>query len=89
MAAANAALGALANSANSYGLGHAIGLDARETPLVTTGDTSRLSANATLALRVIVHAGGRGVALAGTVHISDKETMWLAKGNSNLVQLTT
>jgi Xaa-Pro aminopeptidase len=65
LARANAALedNELRASANAYGLGHGIGLDAEEAPFVVAGASERLVAGTTLALRVIGHSAGHGIAL--------------------------
>ena len=64
-ARANAALDdpELRASANAYGLGHGIGLDAEEAPFITTGSNELLVEGATLALRIIGHRAGHGIAL--------------------------
>ena len=50
-------------SANAYGLGHGIGLDAEEAPYIVAGSKERLVEGATLVLRVIGHSAGHGIAL--------------------------
>lgn len=58
---------ALVDVAGTYGVGHGIGLDSEEMPLVREGGTEAVAENATLALRVILHGNQHGVAVAQTV----------------------
>ena len=73
-AAARAALGAgalgagaLGASAAGYGFGNGVGLDENEAPAIAPGVEETVSDRAALALRVLGHEGGRGVALAETL----------------------
>jgi Xaa-Pro aminopeptidase len=50
-------------SASAYGYGHGIGLDAEEAPYVLAESEERIDEGAALALRVIGHSGGQGIAL--------------------------
>jgi Xaa-Pro aminopeptidase len=50
-------------SARAYGYGHGIGLDPEEAPFVGPESDERLVEGASLALRVIAHAAGQGIAL--------------------------
>jgi len=50
-------------SARSYGYGHGIGLDPEEAPFIAAHSDERLVEGASLALRVIAHAAGHGIAL--------------------------
>jgi Xaa-Pro aminopeptidase len=54
-------------SANAYGYGHGIGLDAEEAPCVLAGSEERIVDGAALALRVIGHSGGQGIAMGHVV----------------------
>jgi Xaa-Pro aminopeptidase len=54
-------------SARSYGYGHGIGLDPEEAPFIVAQSDERLAEGASLALRVIAHAGGQGIALGQPV----------------------
>jgi Xaa-Pro aminopeptidase len=54
-------------SAGAYGYGHGIGLDAEEVPYVLAGSNERIVEGAALALRVIGHSGGRGIALGHVI----------------------
>jgi Xaa-Pro aminopeptidase len=56
-------------SANAYGYGHAIGLDAEEPPYVLARSEERIDEGAALALRVIGHSGGRGIALGHMIMV--------------------
>jgi Xaa-Pro aminopeptidase len=58
---------ALCASANAYGFGHGIGLDLEEAPMIGTDGHQRLAENATLALRVVAHANGEGIAFGQVV----------------------
>jgi Xaa-Pro aminopeptidase len=53
----------LRTSAGAYGYGHGIGLDAEEPPHLTQGSDERIVDGAALALRVIGHRAGQGIAL--------------------------
>lgn len=74
-AAAANALGdrALAGTAGAYGFGHGIGLDAEEAPVLRDGGADVVASDATLALRVILHGSGLGVAVAQTVLVGANE----------------
>lgn len=63
----------LVDSARGYGFGCGIGFDAEETPAIARGSHDVVSPRSALALRVIVHEDGIGVALAGTLHLRDGE----------------
>jgi Xaa-Pro aminopeptidase len=58
---------ALVKVGGSYGFGHGIGLDAEEMPVVARGVQDAVAADATLALRVVLHGNGQGAAVAQTV----------------------
>jgi Xaa-Pro aminopeptidase len=58
---------ALCASARAYGYGHGIGLDPEETPFVVPGSDERVVEGATLALRVIGHSAGQGIATGQVV----------------------
>jgi Xaa-Pro aminopeptidase len=57
-------------SAESYGFGHGIGLDAEEPPFIIAASDHCLVAGATLALRVVAHGDGQGIALGQVVVVS-------------------
>lgn len=65
--AAAAALDGLANSADRYGFGHGIGLDADEAPIIAAGSAQKLLPDSTLGLHLIVHAGAIGLAVGQTI----------------------
>jgi Xaa-Pro aminopeptidase len=54
-------------SARAYGYGHGIGLDAEEPPYVVAGSDERILDGTGLALRVIGHRGGQGIALGAMI----------------------
>ena len=54
-------------SARAYGYGHGIGLDPEEAPFIVPEGDERLVEGASLALRVIAHAAGQGIALGQQV----------------------
>jgi Xaa-Pro aminopeptidase len=81
------ALGDAAASAKGYGLGNGIGLDVCEGPIIGVGGTARLVLDSTLALRVLAHAGGCGVALARTVHVTETGASILTPAPTDLVQV--
>ena len=58
-------------SACGYGYGSGIGLDAGEAPCITGESGDLLPARAALALRVVAHETGAGIALARTLHLRD------------------
>jgi Xaa-Pro aminopeptidase len=60
-------LNGLADSAALYGLGHGIGLDADEAPIIDKAATGKLQADSTLGLHLIVHAGKLGLAVGQTI----------------------
>jgi Xaa-Pro aminopeptidase len=62
---------ALRVSARAYGYGNGIGLDAEEAPLVAPDVADVVANNAALALRVIGHTQGLGIALGETVLVGD------------------
>ena len=66
-AAASDKLNGLADSAALYGLGHGIGLDADEAPIIDRTATGKLQPDSTLGLHLIVHAGSLGIAVGQTV----------------------
>lgn len=86
---ARAALGEAASAAGRYGYGNAIGLDADEAPVISGASGGRLVEGSTLALRVITHAGGRGVALARTVHVTAQGAVALGSGDTSLAAVGT
>jgi Xaa-Pro aminopeptidase len=57
----------LCASANAYGYGHGIGLDAEEAPFIVAGSDQRIVDGAALALRVIGHIEGQGIAVGQVV----------------------
>ena len=57
-------------TARRYGYGNGIGLDAEEMPLITAGSTDTIVDHAALALRVIGHTNGLGIATGGTALVS-------------------
>jgi len=59
------------SSAEIYGLGNGIGLDLEEAPTLRAGGSERLQTNVTLALRVILHAQGHGVAIARMLRVRE------------------
>ena len=66
-AAASDKLDGLAGSAALYGLGHGIGLDADEAPIIDKGASGKLQPDSTLGLHLIVHAGRLGIAVGQTI----------------------
>jgi Xaa-Pro aminopeptidase len=74
--AAEAALAdtALTLAARSYGFGNGIGLDAEETPVIRSENSGTLAKDSALALRVIAHADGMGVALGESIFVADGKT---------------
>jgi Xaa-Pro aminopeptidase len=65
-------------SARAYGYGHGIGLDPEEAPFIVPDGDERLVAGASLALRVVAHAAGPGIALGQQVVVG-------TNGNESLV----
>jgi len=59
------------SSAEVYGLGNGIGLDLEEAPTLHAGGSERLQTDMILALRVILHAQGDGVAIASTLRVRE------------------
>ena len=59
-------------AAASYGLGGGIGLDASEGFAISPQDDAIIAANATVALRVILHTRDGGVAVTRGMHTSDQ-----------------
>ncbi len=57
----------LMKSAGGYGLGNGVGLDADEFPRIEVGSPDMIADHSTLALRLIGHANGTGIALAETL----------------------
>jgi Xaa-Pro aminopeptidase len=53
-------------SAEAYGLGHGIGLDIDELPLIREDSPDTVGRDQAIALHVVVHAGGYGVAVGQT-----------------------
>lgn len=53
-------------SASAYGLGHGIGLDVDELPLIREDSADIVLRDAAIALHVVVHTGGYGVAVGTT-----------------------
>jgi Xaa-Pro aminopeptidase len=68
-------------SARAYGFGQGIGLDADEPPYVTSDSGERIAAGTSLALRVIGHRGGQGVALGAMLIVG-------THGNEMLIEAT-
>jgi Xaa-Pro dipeptidase len=66
-AAASEKLNGLTDAASLYGLGHGIGLDADEAPIIEKGATGKLQPDSTLGLHLIVHAGTLGLAVGQTI----------------------
>jgi len=60
------------SSAEIYGLGNGIGLDLEEAPTLQAGGSERLQTDATLALRIILHAQTDGVAIASTLRVREQ-----------------
>jgi Xaa-Pro aminopeptidase len=60
---------ALRASAKAYGYVNGIGLDLEEAPLIGPQGDERLIENATLALRVIGHSNGQGIALGQVIAV--------------------
>jgi methionyl aminopeptidase len=58
---------ALCASAKAYGFGHGIGLDPEEAPMLGPRGDDCLVENATMALRVIGHSNGHGIALGQVI----------------------
>jgi len=56
-------------SASAYGYGHVIGLDAEEPPYVLAAGEDRIDEGVALALRVIGHSGGQGIALGHVIMV--------------------
>ena len=74
-------------AAKQYGLGHGIGLDAEETPLVRLGEEAVVPDRATLALHVVLHAGeGRGAIAGQTVAVGPTGSTVLTGGVDELVE---
>ena len=65
---------ALLASARSYGFGNGVGLDLDETPYVTSESTLTIADNSTLALRIIGHANGLGIAAGETILVRSGQT---------------
>lgn len=83
-ASARTALGDAHASAASYGLGNGIGLDINEAPLITGASGARYADGSVVALRVMAHAGGHGVALARTLHVTGTGAIDLGGGDMAL-----
>ena len=58
-------------SAKAYGYGSGVGLDAAEFPVICIGSRQRTPTRGALALRVIAHEDGAGLALAQTIQCVD------------------
>ena len=58
----------LRDAAGGYGYGSGVGLDLAEAPFIARDGDERLPERGALALRVIAHENGAGIALARTVH---------------------
>lgn len=71
--AARVALGdeAIVASAAGYGLGAGVGLETEETPRIALDSADDIADRSAIALRVIAHSNGRGVALAETIVARD------------------
>lgn len=86
-ASARTALGDAHATAQSYGLGNGIGLDVNEQPVISGSSGARYVDGSTVALRVLAHAGGRGVAVARTLQISSGGAVCLGSGLTALERL--
>lgn len=67
--AAQMQLGAALDGALVYGLGHGIGLDAEESPVIKAEAADKLQDGDTLALRVVLHGADSGAIVARTVQV--------------------
>jgi Xaa-Pro aminopeptidase len=79
----------LAMSASAYGYGHGIGLDPEEDPVIGPAGRGILADGATLALRVICHKDGRGIACGQTVLVRDGGGESLVRAPSLVTSLVT
>lgn len=86
-ASARTALGDAHATAQSYGLGNGIGLDINEAPVISGASGARYAQGSTVALRVIAHSRGHGVAIARTLHITTDGAVCLGSGTGGLERL--
>lgn len=86
-ASARTALGEAHATAQSYGLGNGIGLDVNEAPAISGASGARYVEGSTVALRVLAHAGGSGVAVARTLQIGSAGAACLGSGHTALDRL--
>ena len=61
----------LRSSARAYGLGHGIGLDPEEAPIIVAGNDTPLRAGTSLVLQVIGRSAGESIAFGETVLVGD------------------
>jgi Xaa-Pro aminopeptidase len=61
----------LRRAAQAYGYGNGIGLDAEEAPMIAQDFSDAIANNAALALRMIGHAQGLGIAIGETILVRD------------------
>ena len=71
--------------AANYGLGGGIGLDASEGFSISPQETSVIEANATIALRVILHGPEGGVAVTRSLHATDQGVQLLSRRDGLII----
>ena len=86
-ASARTALGDAHATAAGYGLGNGIGLDVNEAPTISGASGARYVDGSAVALRVMAHVGGRGVAIATTLHVTTNGAVNLGSGATDLVRV--
>lgn len=81
-AAAEAAIAApsLIESARSYGLGHGIGLDLEEPPTISVRSNEIIGDDVHLALDIVLHHDGIGIAAGEMVHVKGNVCKRLTEG---------
>jgi Xaa-Pro aminopeptidase len=70
--------GVLWDVANTYGLGHGIGLDSDLPPVISLDSTETIEREVILALHVVLHDGGHGAVAGNTFLIHGKESSELS-----------
>ena len=71
--------------AATYGLGGGIGLDASEGLSISQQETSTIEANATIALRVMLHGPDGGVAVMRSLHVTEQDAHLFSRRDELIV----